>query len=225
MMKLTKKTRLIAGLCLLLALACALMMSGSLANYRAQRIIANEVDYTNTLADSFMLLDKPVVQQEDGSYQLDNSADAQPTSGFTYKLIPGVTIPAAPYIEITNKTVIPAYLYLEVENTGSAQLSFHDDWTELSGVTGKKGGTVYVYQNGEALVGEGDTAETTAPALSDDSTEADADTVLTIPTFTVDTLSKYPDDLSEGEIKVYAYMLQKVGEKSAQETYSSAPAP
>lgn len=207
MNKKSLKPRLIIGFSLIFLLACALIMSGMLAKYRTQTVIANEVDYTNRLAESFMLLDKPVVQQEDGSYKIDDSANAQPTSGFSYKLIPGITIPAAPYVQITGKTEIPAYLYLEVENTGGASLSFDSKWSELTGVTGKKGGTVYTYDNGTALTGD------------------DAEAVLTCPTFTVDTLSKYPDDLSEGEVKVYAYLLQKVEDTSAADTYSRAPAP
>ena len=176
-------------------------------------VIANEVDYTNTLAESFKLLDKPVVQQEDGSYKVNEDEEAEPTDGFSYKLIPGVTLPAAPYVEIKSKTEIPAYLYLEVENTGDASLSFDSKWTEID-VTGKKGGTVYVYDNGTALTG-GDT----------DVEEGEEDDTMTIPTFTVDTLSKYPDNLIEGEVKVCAYLLQKVENTSAADTYSRAPAP
>ena len=208
MKKVNLKPRLIIGFSLLLILACSLVMSGMLAKYTTQTAIANEVDYTNQLAESFKLLDIPVTQQEDGSYAVDTSADAQPTSGFSYKLIPGITIPAAPYVEIKGKTEIPAYLYLEVENTGSADISFDSKWSELSGATGKKGGTVYVYDNGTALTGD------------------DEEAVLTIPAFTfADALSKYPDDLTEGEIEVYAYMLQKVENTSAADTYSQAPTP
>ena len=206
MKKTDLKPRLIIGFSLLLILACGLIMSGMLAKYKTELVIANDADYTNRLAESFMLLDKPVVQQEDGSYTVDESADAQPTDGFSYKLIPGITIPAAPYVEITGKTEIPAYLYLEVENTGNASLSFDNKWTE-SDVTGKKGGTVYAYDNGTALTGD------------------DEEAVLTIRTFTVDTLSKYPDDLSEGEIKVYAYLLQKAEDMSAEDTFTAAPTP
>lgn len=190
---------------LLLILACSLVMSGVLAKYTTEVLIANEADYTNTLAESFRLLDVPVVQNTDGSYAVDQSSDAEPTDGFSYKLIPGITLPAAPYVEITGKTQIPAYLYLEVDNTGDAALTFDAKWTALD-VTGKKGGTVYVYDNGTALTGDDDAA------------------VLTIPTFTVDKLSKYPDDLAEGNVKVYAYLLQKVEDTDAADTYRSAPA-
>lgn len=200
------KPRLLIGFSLIFLLACALIMSGVLAKYKTERLIAGEVDYTNTLAESFKLLDKPVVQQEDGSYKLDESAEAEPTDGFSYKLIPGITIPAAPYVEITGKTEIPAYLYLEVENTGSAALTFDSKWTEIN-VTGKRGGTVYVYDNGTVLTGD------------------DEEAVDVYPTFTVDTLSKYPDDLTEGKVKVYAYLLQKVEDTNAEDTYSQAPTP
>lgn len=207
MKKIKMNLRLIVGFSLILILCCSLVMSGMLAKYKTETVIANEVDYTNTLAESFKLLDKPVARQEDGSYALDETADAQPTSGFSYKLIPGITIPAAPYVEIKGKTEIPAYLYLEIENTSGAALTFDDKWSELSGVNGKKGGTVYVYDNGTALTGD------------------DEEAVDVYSTFTVDTLSKYPDDLTEGEVKVYAYLLQKVEDTSAADTYSQAPTP
>ena len=206
MKKSNLQQRLILSFSLLLILACFLVMSGVLAKYKTETLIANEVDYTNALAESFKLFDVPVQQLADGSYAVDDEEDAQPTSGFSYQLIPGLTLPAAPYVEIIGKTEIPAYLYLEVENTGSASLTFNADWTELD-VTGKKGGTVYVYDNGSALIGDDD------------------ESVLTIPTFTVDTLSKNPDDLTEGEVKVYAYLLQKTEDSGAADAYSDAPTP
>ena len=66
---------------------------------------------------------------------------------------------------------------------------------------------MYVYDNGTALTGD------------------DEEAVDVYSTFTVDTLSKYPDDLTEGEVKVYAYLLQKVEDTSAADTYSQAPTP
>lgn len=213
--------RFIIGFSLVLLLACALIMSGTLAKYKTQMIIANKVDYTNQLADSFKLLDRPVTVQEDGSYTVDTSSDAVPTSGFSYKLIPGITLPAAPYIEIVNKTVIPAYLYLEIDNSGAAELEINDSWKLLDGVTGKKGGAVYSYGD-EALVGEAqpDAAEETTSSGS----QADEDDLLTFTTFTVKTLSKIPTE-TEGAVKVYAYMIQKVEDTTAKDAYQNAPAP
>ena len=220
-MKKTKiNLRLIIGFALILMLALALIMSGTLAKDTNKIIIANEVDYTNQLADSFRLLDKPITVQEDGSYTVDTSSGAEPMSGFSYKLIPGVMLPASPYIEIVNKTVIPAYLYLEIDNSGAAELEMDGSWKLLDGVSGKKGGTVYSYGD-EALVGEaqaGATEETTASGSQAD------DDVLTFTTFIVKTLSKIPSE-TEGSVKVYAYMIQKVGEQSAKDAFQAAPAP
>lgn len=199
-----KRSILLAAFALVLVIAMLFIGSG-FSKYRTELVTANKVEYTNRLADSFLLLDVPVTIQEDGSYLVDESEEAQPTAGFTYKMIPGITVPAAPYVEITGKTEIPSFLYLEVEHTGSAELTFDGSWSPL-GVLGKKGGDLYVYNEGEALIGEGDEEET-----------------LTFPTFTVNKLSKYPADLSEGEIKVYAYMIQKIDEQTAEQAYSSAP--
>lgn len=191
---------------LILMLMCALLPGMGYSKYVTEMAVANEVQYNNTLAESFKLLDVPAVLNEDGSYSQDTGSDAQPTSDFSYKLIPGITLPAAPYIEITGKTEIPAYLYIEVDNGGPVTLTFDSAWTELSGVSGKNGGTVYVYDGGEALTGE------------------DPEAVLTVQTFTVDTLDKIPAT-DEGEIKVYAYMIQKVGENTAEQAFTAAPAP
>lgn len=209
-----KRISLIAALALVLILACALVMSGSLGKYKSRMVVANEVDYTNQLAESFTLLDNPVIVQEDGSYAVDTASGAQPTDGFSYKLIPGIDIPAAPYIEITNKTVIPAYLYLEIDNSGPAELVLGSGWTKLDGVTGKKGGTVYSYGS-DALTG-GET-----PTQADGS---QADVVLKYPAFTVQKLSSTPVT-DEGEVKVYAYLIQKVENQTAKEAFESAPLP
>ena len=138
-MKRNKRLYMLLSFALIFVLLCALMSCGIFSKYRTELVLANQVDYTNTLAESFRLLDVPVTIQEDGSYAVDSSSDAQTTSGFSYKLIPGVTLPAAPYVEITGKAEIPAYLYIEVKNTNDdVSLTFDNSWTLLSGVTGKK---------------------------------------------------------------------------------------
>ena len=201
--KTDKRLRYIFAIIIVSVLICALMISGVFSRYTTQMAVANEVDYTNQLAISFKLLDQPITQLEDGSYEKNTDDDAEPTNGYSYQLIPGITLPASPYIEIKGKSEIPAYLYLEVDNTGEVELSFDNIWSSID-VTGKKGGSVYVYDNGSVLSGD------------------DEEEVLTFPTFTVDELSEYPIT-TEGEVKVYAYMLQQVGEKSAVDTYSEAP--
>lgn len=220
MKKMKMNLRLIVGFSLILILCCALIMSGMLAKYRTDVIIANEVDYTNQLAESFKLLDKPVVQQEDGSYKVSEEDDAEPTDGFSYKLIPGITLPAAPYIEIVNKTAIPAYLYLEIDNSGPVELLMDSSWQLLDGVTGKKGGKVYSYGD-DALVGA---AQTDATEQESGTEEQEQDDVLTFPTFTVKTLDKVPVS-DEGAVKVYAYLIQKVEDTNVRDAYQNAPAP
>ena len=200
-----QRLRFLAAFALLIVTACAMMSGGVFSKYVAQRAVANQAGYDNKLAQAFKLLDQPIIVNEDGSYERDTDADAQPTSGYTYKLIPGITLPAAPYVEITGKTETPAYLYIEVENTGDVTLTFDSAWTELD-VTGKMGGTVYVYDDGAAMTG------------------SDSDAVETYPTFTVDALSSTPIT-DEGEIKVYAYLIEKVGDKSAADSFDEAPQP
>ena len=200
-----KSLRLLGVFALIFVLAAAMITGGVFSRYTTQKAVANRIDYTNALAEEFKLLDQPITQREDGSYERDASSDAQPTSGYTFKQIPGIALPAAPYVEIKGKTEIPAYLYIEVANDSDVTLSFDSKWTQLS-VAGKKGGTVYAYDNGAPLTGSGD------------------DTVETYPTFTVNELSSIPLT-DEGSVSVYAYMIQKVGDKNAADCFSEAPNP
>lgn len=72
--------------------------------------------------------------------------------GNEYILLPGLDIPKDPHIVITNKTPIACYVYVEVVNAlADSALEFTVDtnnWKELTEVTGKNNGTVYVYTGG-----------------------------------------------------------------------------
>ena len=180
-----KRGWLAAGIALLLVLALAWPVSGMLARYRTQVLVANEVHYQNRLAASFKLLDTGVRQQEDGSYRL----GTEESSGNRYKLIPGIQLPADPYILITGKTEIPAYLYLEVLNSSGLTITLNEeDWTELEGLKGKNGGQIYAYAPG-ALTGEVE--------------DLRIDGI-----FTTEKLPKMPAE-SGGELQLYAYLIQR----------------
>lgn len=81
-----------------------------------------------------------------GQYELNTTA-ARVTSN-SYDVLPGAVLPKDPAVTITQKTSVPAYLYVEiVDGTtgGIFSWTIADNWTKLDGVTGKNGGTVYVY--------------------------------------------------------------------------------
>lgn len=214
------------GVLLIVAAVLIPTIGQSRAKYRTQLVLANEVSYQNELAESFKLLDHPVVVQEDGSYVRDESDEAEPTSGFSFKLIPGITLPAAPYIEIIGKTDIPAYLYFEVVcPEGAPELKIAEDWTRLDNIAGKFGGTVYSYKDGEAIVKPEKAEETATTEETGASEEAEESADFTFDTFTVKTLSKIPMDFESGEVKVYAYMIRQVEGQTAAMAFEEAPAP
>ena len=136
----------------------------------------------------------------------------------TYVLMPGVDIPKDPFVRVTGKTEIPAYLYVEVVDTtggNSDTYSYTVDsanWTTLKNdqnedVTGKNGGKVYVYQNGTKL--------------TDANTSNDSWTVgiLTDDKITVKPGLDVSSDYSSATLTFYAYMAQAVDGKTAYEIF------
>ena len=197
---------LTVGLLLAAAVVLIPLVGQSRAKFKTQLVVANQVSYQNELAESFQLLDQPVVLQEDGSYLKNEAEDSMPTSGFSYKLIPGITIPAAPYIEIEHKTEIPAYLYFEVVcPEGAPALLVTEDWEKLE-TEGKFGGDVYTYKDG-ALV------------------KTEEEDNFMFDTFTVETLDSKPTDFESGEIHVYAYMIRQLENQTASEAFAAASTP
>lgn len=177
-----KKWKMILSAALVLILIAGIFAASAYARYRTKVIIANEVKYTNQLAERFVLTNKASAQTADGSYVLTTDENA----GNTYYLIPGTQPPAEPHIQITNKTEIPAYLFVEIVSANGPVVSMGTGWDAL-GVTGKNGGQIFAYQT----------------VL--DGTEEDLD----IPAALVlNTLSKTPAEAG-GSLTVYAYMIQK----------------
>ena len=138
---------LIAAAVLLLA---AVVITGNtvLGKYITEDAVHGTFTVSKRLASRFALQEHKAVQGEDGSYTLDETL----VTTNTYQLIPGLTIPKDPYISITDKTSIPAYIYVEVVNSSVADAVDYDidttKWTLLDGVTGPHDGAVYTYYAG-----------------------------------------------------------------------------
>ena len=149
------------------------------------------------LADTFTLLEHEAVQGSDGSYTL--GTDTVVTN--EYKLIPGLTIPKDPYITITGKTSIDAYLYLEViEVNKAAQLSYTIDsgyWTPVDGIAGPHGGSVYYYNR----------TPVNGYKINDQTTGLTAIPVIASNSFT---LTKIPITGSTEALKFCGYLVQAV---------------
>lgn len=158
---------------LAMVLVCAISVTGTMAYLTSQ---ANEgAGVVNTFMASgggvivteegvFTLEEHEVTQAADGTYTKGTSL--LPTStkaGNSYNLLPGTEVPKDPFITLKGKTAAPAYLYLEVVETGSftayddttkagsdVTYALTDKWEELTGVTGANGGKVYVYKVADA---------------------------------------------------------------------------
>ncbi|MBR4881428.1 MAG: hypothetical protein IKU19_05805 [Clostridia bacterium] len=93
------------------------------------------------------LLESKAIKNDDGSYTLDVN---DPVTSNEYSVVlPGYDIPKDPYVKITNKSSIPAYVYVEVVDTNleAAKITYEiaSNWKLIEGVTGQNGGDLYVY--------------------------------------------------------------------------------
>lgn len=188
-----KKWKMILSVALALILIAGIFAVSAYARYRTKVIIANEVKYVNQLAESFSLVNMASAQTADGTYVL----TAAENTGNTYFLIPGTQPPAEPHIQITGKTEIPVYLYVEIVSANGPAVSLGTGWDAL-GVTGRYGGQIYAYQT----------------IL--DGTEEDLDVPVSL---VLEKLSKTPAE-NGGSLTIYAYMIQKTDT----EAYSAASA-
>lgn len=71
-------------------------------------------------------------------------------NGFAYEyVVPGVDIPKNPYISTDGKNEVPCYIYLEIAEDlpDTVTYSIREEWTEMEGITGRHGGTMYYYRN------------------------------------------------------------------------------
>lgn len=136
---------------LAVVLVCCIAVTGTLAYLKADTM---ETPVKNTFVadgDGVMgvitLKEHEAVRGEDGNYSLNLNKEVTSNE---YKLLPSTNVPKDPYITLVEKSTVKAYLYVEVVNgLGDKGVSYamDDNWTLVSGVTGTKGGAVYVYNN------------------------------------------------------------------------------
>ena len=169
------------------------LLLGLVGFVSAKYVTTSEKEYTVTftadLAETFVLQEHEAIRQPDGSYTLSTDDTKVKISGQEYKILPGLDIPKDPHIVITDKSEIPAYLYIEiVENVDTMEVDNTDvklisyglttnwipvpsDWNPSNPVTPKHGGIIYIYK--------GDS--NTPVKLVKDSTDPSASTNYTIP--------------------------------------------
>lgn len=152
-MKRNKTRRLLLVAVILL---CFALIGGAFGKYLTRIPVSGKVTFTAKLAEKVTLREHLVSQDKSGRYTLSNS----PTNHNEYLLLPGLDIPKDPWITIEGKTPLKSYLFLEVVETADVSVSQGSDtdsvitysltnnWLKLDNVSGKQGGTVYVYATG-----------------------------------------------------------------------------
>lgn len=110
----TRVALIIFSVLIIAAGAITIATSGvASAKYKTQKV-ANTVPVTVTvtadLADSLTISESAVTRQSSGQYVTGSGT----SSGNTYDLMPGVDIPKDPFVRVTGKTEIPAFLYIEI---------------------------------------------------------------------------------------------------------------
>lgn len=144
-MKIWTNVKIWLPVLLILALLCGLA-GGAYAKYVKKQTLESSLTIKANLG-TIDLLEHKATKKNDGSYVLDKTNEVRAN---TYQLLPGLDIPKDPFVRISGKTPIEAYVFVEVvddlpANSGITY-SLTADWTKLEGVTGSHGGTVYVYK-------------------------------------------------------------------------------
>lgn len=146
----------------LIALSLLIIISGAIsiatsgqtsARYKqVQSLDTATVTVNADLAETLAVLEHRAARKADGSYELKTGEN--PVSSNSYELMPGVSVDKDPYVLVTGKSDIPAYLYIEMNDaTGQTQGTFHftvdvQNWMKLDDANGRENRVVYVYAPG-----------------------------------------------------------------------------
>lgn len=146
---------------LAMVLVCALSVAGTLALLTAHTdavtntfVAAAGSDNPFVDKDGFSIKEYKVGPDAAGNYnyvdeegnKLAEDAAKIEVAKNTYKVVPGVTLPKDAFVKLSRANETPAYLFIEVVNKLSNEFNMAVDsqWGELTGVTGKNGGKIYV---------------------------------------------------------------------------------
>ena len=151
-----KKKRAILYAVLALLLVAAISAGfGISAKYRKDINIPGKLIIDAGLAKSIKILEHEAVRAADGTYTLNTDKEVSENE---FTVLPEVALPRDPFVRIEDKTEVPAYLYIEVVESGSITFSLTNDWVILEGQTGKNGGQIYSYKNAAITAAESDIA-------------------------------------------------------------------
>lgn len=144
-----------------LIVVCVGVGAGIHAKYARQVGVSGSIAIDSTLGGIAVQETEP--DYSNGQYYFNRSA-GDVTTTFDYYLVPGSDIACDAYVLVTDKTEVPAYVYVEInDKLVNGSFSISDNWLE-TGFTGAHEGTVYVYTAGteEAVtvyLGDGRTSE------------------------------------------------------------------
>ena len=196
------------------------------AKYIKELNFSGNVTISADLCESFTLTEHKVTQRPDGSYVVESKTAVTENE---YYVLPGIDIPKDPTVEITGKTAIDSYLFIEVVDRVDHEIisfSLDSHWQEVTDAVPKNGGKVYVF----CVDG--------APAVLNDKT--DKDLISSIGIIKDDTLNVTEDSIdADGktimdfysqtgvavDLDFYGYLVQiNEGESVAQVFNKLAPA-
>lgn len=160
-------------LLVLLLLVLLLSIAGGISQVNAKYVrtfnLTGTLQIKTKLADDVLVQEHKATRQSDGSYKLSETELVKENS---YTLIPGLDIPKDPFVTVTGKTSIDAFLFLEVvNNTGSDAISYTVDtthWKKTEIPPKNPNGTVYLHIiDGEtAVLDEATASPYTVPILA-----------------------------------------------------------
>lgn len=215
-----EKKRYLPVLLVLLLFAAGSRIGAVSAKYVTERTLQSQVTFTAKLAEKMVLEEYKVSRTPKGDYEYEKSGTGNhiAVNANSYVLMPGVDVMKDPYIRITNKTPIEAYLFLEIvglppEGDGKGvTYQLMDEWKLVEKLTGKNDGKVYVYSQDEDPVKLTDKTLDSLNGIS---------IIKIIKDGKVNVSQKLAKDANL-EIKFYAVMAEAVEGKSLAQTYNDA---
>lgn len=174
-------------------------LTGVYAKYVMDQALTGQASITAKLGTITLLEHKPT-KDDSGKYTL----GTETVTEYTYDtVIPGLDIPKDPFVQITDKTAIPVYVYLIIDNDTlptSMTYTLEDHWKPISEDNSK----VYVYSDSNGAI------------------KVTADTNISILQNNTVYVSQHLSDLTEQvKLSFSACMKQYVDDKTTKEIYET----
>lgn len=199
------------GLLLLLVLLLTALTGTAVGKYIYSTRYKATVTFTAELAENLCLWESKATRDPEGDYTLEPDVTVASND---YILMPGVDIDKDPYIIVEGKTPVEAYLFVEIVETlhnHTLRYSVRSTWKKLDDLSGKNGGTVYVY------AGTGADA-----AVLDENFSSDPVHILQDNKFYVDQALRH-GETRENKLQFYASMGETASGTTPAEVYRAIP--